>query len=83
MCISPVLFWNKVIYLPSEFFCQTPFTDLPAILYVAGRLYGFPLISLCAMYWYLVRCVRRISPLTETADVRRRYQNNARDMIVI
>jgi hypothetical protein len=83
MCISPVLFWNNVIYLPSEFFCQTPFTDLPAILYVAGRLYGFPLISLSAMYWYLVRCVRRISPLAETADVRRRCQNNARDMIVI
>jgi hypothetical protein len=83
ICISPVLFLNDVIYLPSEFYCQTPLTNLPAILYVALRLYGFPLFILFGIYWYLVRYIRRTTPLAETVDARRRARNNARDLIVI
>lgn len=81
--ISPVLIWKIVTYLPSEFYCQTPFVDLPAILYVAGRLYGFPLGILFGTYWYLLRYVRRTTPLADTDDARRRVRNNARDVIVI
>jgi hypothetical protein len=83
ICISPVLFWNDVIYLPSEFYCQTPFTNLRAILYIAARLYGFPLLILSGTYLYLVRYIRKTSPLAETADARRRAQNNVRDLTVI
>ena len=33
--ISPVLIRNDVIYLQSEYYCQTPFTNIPAIGYLA------------------------------------------------
>jgi hypothetical protein len=83
VCISPVLIWHDVVYLPSEFYCQTPFINLPAILYVAMRLYAFPLFGLFGIYWYLVRYIRRTSLLADTVDARRRAHNNVRDLIVI
>ncbi len=83
MCISPVLFWNDVVYLPLEFYCQTPFTNLRAILYIAARLYGFPLIILFGTYWYLLKYVRQTSLLAITNNARHRAQNNLRDLIVI
>lgn len=81
--ISPVLTMKIVTYLPSEFYCQTPFSNLPAILYVAGRLYGFPLFVLFGTYWYLVRYVQRTTPLADTNDARRRARNDAREVVVI
>jgi hypothetical protein len=83
MCTSPLLFLNTIVYLPLDFYCQTSFTNLPASLYIAARLYGFPLIILFGTYWYLLRYLRRTSLLAVTNDARRRAQNNARDLIVI
>lgn len=83
ICICPVLVLNDVIYLPSEFYCQTPFTNLRAILYIAVRLYGFPLIILFGIYWYLVRYIQRTGLSAEAVDARRRAQKNARDLMLI
>jgi len=85
MCISPVLFWNKVIYLPSEFYCQTPFTNIPAITYIAIRLFLLPLVFIALVYICLLKHIRQSNSSSTTMgdDHRRRSKQNTRDLIVI
>lgn len=85
VCISPVLLRNDVVYLPSEFYCQTPFTNIPAISYIALRLFLLPLVFISSVYIYLLKHVRQSncsSPIT-VGYHQRRSRQNARDLIVI
>ncbi|CAF0900040.1 unnamed protein product [Adineta steineri] len=81
--ISPVLYFHDVIYLSSEYYCQTPFTNLGAMLYIAARLYGFPLFILFFIYSYLIKYLKNLNLSLITFDARRRALNNTRDFIMI
>ncbi|CAF0872462.1 unnamed protein product [Adineta ricciae] len=84
VCISPVLVRNDVIYLSSEFYCQTPFTNIPAIGYVAIRLFFLPLLFIASFYIFLLRHIRNMtSSPAMTGYYRRRAKQNTRDLIVI
>ncbi|CAF0871441.1 unnamed protein product [Adineta ricciae] len=84
VCISPVLLRNDVIYLSSEFYCQTPFTNIPAICYVAIRLFFLPLLFIASVYIFLLRHIRNMtSSPAMTGYYRRRTKQNTRDLVVI
>ncbi|UJR14918.1 hypothetical protein I4U23_001901 [Adineta vaga] len=85
VCISPVLLRNDVIYLPTEFYCQTPFTNIPAISYIAVRLFCLPLLFIALVYICLLKHIHQIktSSPTMTLHYRRRSKQNRRDLIVI
>ncbi|CAF1175096.1 unnamed protein product [Adineta steineri] len=87
--ISPVLLRDDVIYLPNEFYCQTPFTNIPAITYIAIRLFLLPLLFIALVYVCLLRHVRRRNSSSTTTTTTmsnsncRRTKQNTRDLIVI
>ena len=79
--ISPVLIRGDIVYLSTEYYCQTPFTNLPAICYVALRLFLLPLVSITLAYVYLLKYVRKAngSPMTN----QQRTRQDIRDLTVI
>jgi hypothetical protein len=81
LCILPVLIHGDVIYLPSEYYCQTPFTNIPAILYVALRLFLLPILFISIVYICLLNYIRK----TNSISIRyhRRSRQNKRNLIVI
>jgi len=86
--ISPVLLRNDVVYLSSEYYCQTPFTNIPAITYIALRLFLLPILFIALVYVYLLRHVRQSNSLSTTMNDnhhhhRKRSKQNKRDLIVI
>ncbi|CAF3189515.1 unnamed protein product [Rotaria sp. Silwood2] len=83
--ISPVLLRGDVIYLPSEYYCQTPFTNIPAIVYIAIRLFLLPIMFIALIYLCLLRYVRQsnLSSTTMNDNHNRRSKQNKRDLIVI
>jgi hypothetical protein len=83
--ISPVLLRGDVIYLPSEYYCQTPFTNIPAISYIAVRLFLLPLLFITLVYIYLLRHVRQSNSLSRTPSDTyiKRSRQDKRDLVVI
>ncbi len=83
--ISPVLLRGDVIYLSTEYYCQTPFTNIPAITYIALRLFFLPILFITLVYIYLLKHVRRTNSLSMTMNEkrRRRSKQDTRDLIVI
>jgi hypothetical protein len=82
--ISPVLFRGDVIYLPTEFYCQTPFTNIPAVMYIAIRLFLLPILFITLVYICLLKHVRQSNTLTITMnDHHQRSKQDVRDLIVI
>jgi hypothetical protein len=83
--ISPVLLRGDVIYLSTEYYCQTPFTNIPAISYIALRLFLLPLLFITLVYVRLLKHVRKANSLSMTMNEknRRRSKQDTRDLIVI
>jgi Na+/H+ antiporter NhaC len=76
------------VYLSSEYYCQTPFTNIPAITYIALRLFLLPILFIALVYVYLLRHVRQSNSLSTTMNDnhhhhRKRSKQNKRDLIVI
>lgn len=57
--ISPVFIRGDVIYLSTEYYCQTPFTNIHAILYIAIRLFFIPIALIAIIYVCLLRYIRQ------------------------
>ena len=85
LSISPVLFHGDVIYLPSEYYCQTPFTNILAINYIAIRLLLMPILFIVIAYIYILRHIRRSnsSAAAVTDNSHRRSKQNKRDLTVV
>ncbi|CAF3636534.1 unnamed protein product [Rotaria sp. Silwood1] len=83
--ISPVLLRGDVIYLRSEYYCQTPFTNISAITYIAIRLFLLPILFITLIYLCLLKYVRQsnLSSITINDNHQRRSKQNKRDLIVI
>jgi hypothetical protein len=83
--ISPVLFRGDVVYLPSEYYCQTPFTNIPAISYIAVRLFLLPILFIALVYIYLLKHVRQSSTMSTAINENHHQRSNqdTRDLIVI
>lgn len=84
--ISPVFIQGHVRYLASEFYCQTPFSNISAILYIALRLFLVPLILISLIYLYLVNYLHQIH-ITQTIahrrHRRRHLKSHRRNLIII
>ena len=83
LSISPALVRGNIVYLPSEHYCQTPFTNLWAINYIALRLFFLPILLIALIYVYLLRHVRQSNPSSTSHVSRSHSSRNARDLIVI
>ncbi|CAF0895181.1 unnamed protein product [Rotaria sordida] len=83
--ISPVLLRGDVVYLSSEYYCQTPFTNIPAIVYIAIRLFLLPILFITLIYVCLLKYVRQsnLSLIIINKKRHRRLKKNKRDLIVI
>jgi hypothetical protein len=76
--ISFVFIRGNVIYLPTEYYCQTPFTNISAIVYVAFRIFFLPILVIAIVYMCLLNHIRQKSNIC-----RRRSKHNRRNLIVI
>jgi hypothetical protein len=79
--ISPILIGRNVIYLPTEYYCQTPFTNIPAIMYIAFRLFLLPILLITIVYICLLNYVYQKSLSVHV--YRRRSKQNRRNLIII
>lgn len=79
--ISPVLVRGDIIYLPSEHYCQTPFTNIKAILYIALRLFLLPILSIAIIYIYLLNRIGQTQLYCNRYH--RRSKRNRRNLIII
>jgi hypothetical protein len=77
LSISPVFIGRYVVYLSTEYYCQTPFTNIPAILYIACRLFLLPIILISIIYICLVKHLRQIN------FYHHRSKSNRRNLIII
>lgn len=83
--ISPVLIRGDVVYISSEYYCQTPFKNIPAITYIAIRLFLLPILFISLIYMCLLKHVRQSTDSLMTANDNqyRRSKQNKRDLIII
>ncbi|CAF4001338.1 unnamed protein product, partial [Rotaria sp. Silwood1] len=79
--ISPVIIRGDVIYLSSEYYCQTPFTNLPAIIYIAIRLFLLPILLITIIYICLLNHIHQTN--LRSNRYHRRSKHNRRNLIVI
>jgi hypothetical protein len=79
--ISLVFIRGHVIYLSTEYYCQTPFTNIPAIMYVAFRIFFLPILVIAIIYMCLLNHVRQKNFSSNIC--RRRSKHNRRNLIVI
>ena len=81
LSISPVFIRGHVIYLPTEYYCQTPFTNIPAIMYIALRLFLLPIVFISLVYLYLLNYIRQVN--NSSTIYHRRTKKNRRNLIII
>jgi hypothetical protein len=81
LSMLPVLIRDDIVYLASEYFCQTPFTNVSAMMYIALRLFLLPILFIICVYIYLLHHIRRSGP--DPISFRHHSQQNRRDLIVI
>ena len=79
--LLPVLIRGDIVYLASEYFCQTPFTNVSAMMYIAVRLFLLPILFIISVYIYLLYHIRRSGQVS--ISFRHNSQRNRRDLIVI
>jgi hypothetical protein len=79
--ISPILIRGDVVYLSSEYYCQTPFTNIPAIMYLALRLFLVPILLITMAYLCLLHHIHRIDLLS--TNYHRRSKQNRRNLVII
>ncbi|CAF3662984.1 unnamed protein product [Rotaria sordida] len=79
--ISPVIIRGDIIYLSSEYYCQTPFTNISAIMYIAIRLFLLPILLIAIIYIFLLNHIRQTRFLCN--NYHRRSKHNRRNLIVI
>jgi len=77
LSISPVFIAGYVVYLPREYYCQTPFTNIPAILYIAFRLFILPIFAISIIYICLVKHAR------QRHCYHRRSKSSRRNIVII
>ncbi len=75
--ISPGFIAGHIVYLRTEYYCQTPFTNILAILYIACRLFLLPIIFISIIYICLVKHLRQVNFYP------RRLRSNQRNLIII
>ncbi|CAF4198877.1 unnamed protein product, partial [Adineta steineri] len=77
--LSPLLFWHDIVYLPQEYFCYVPYTNILGILWVILNAYGNPLLILLFIYLRITIFLRRQS-INQALVVKKRQE---RDLLVI
>ena len=77
----PLFVGGFITYVPTEFYCQTPLSHMPATGYITVRLYLLPMLFIALVYIYLLRYIRRTNPLA--ADYRRRAKQIRRNLVII
>ena len=78
--VSPILFWNDVIYLPEESYCYVPFTNSRGILWLLLNAYGNPLLILLWIYIRITVYLRQQSSTNLLPIIKQRQD---RDLLVI
>ncbi|CAF3324687.1 unnamed protein product [Rotaria socialis] len=85
--ISPVfLLRGDVIYLSSEYYCQTSFTNASAIVCIAIRRFLLPLLFISVIYVFLLKYLQKSnssSSSTASYNECRHLKQNRRDLLVI
>jgi hypothetical protein len=86
LLMIPLLFMGKnnsasIVYLPEDLYCQTPMTNIPALIYSLLVLYLLPLCCICMKYFCIIIYIRRYS--RQSASTLKLRRQNKRDTIVI
>ncbi|CAF1189117.1 unnamed protein product [Didymodactylos carnosus] len=76
LIIMPVLFWNVILYLENEHYCQAPLSS-NSTFYTAFTIYFIPLLIMIPMYIWIWLHIRRSTSNTL------RKQQNLRDFLVL
>lgn len=77
--LSPLLYWNDVIYLLDEHYCYAAFSNIRGIVWTAAMAYGIPGLCLLIIYIRIIRFLREHSN-TQSEAVQRRQ---TRDLLAI
>lgn len=77
--LSPLLYWNDVIYLWDEHYCYAAFSNIRGIVWTAAMAYGIPGLCLLVIYIRIIRFLREHAN-SQSQVVQRRQ---ARDLLAI
>lgn len=75
LLISPVLFWNDIVYLPNEHYCYTSVYNIRGTFWLFGAIYGLPIFILTSIYLSITIFLRRQST-NQTLVIRQRQQRD-------
>jgi hypothetical protein len=79
VAVCPILIWHDIVYIPSDHYCFTVFTQIRGILWLLCTCYGLPVIFLVIIYIRITLFIRNQSNNLALA-LKRRQQ---RDLLAI
>jgi hypothetical protein len=84
--LIPILFTGdnhttSIVYLPEDFYCQVPVTNIYSMIYTIFAVYVSPLCCMCIIYFWIIIYVRRNTRHRRAYTLQIRHQNK-RDAII-
>jgi hypothetical protein len=80
LLVMPLLLAQYFEYIPQDYHCQVPFTNLRGTLFVSSVVYLGPILITATIYSYIVYFIKHTTTLTAQQNRRR---SNQRDLIVL
>jgi hypothetical protein len=78
--VCPILIWHAVVYLPEEYYCHMPLSNIRSMLWLLFTTYGIPLLLLSLIYFRITRFLRRQANNQIVVGMKQRQQ---RDLLVL
>jgi hypothetical protein len=74
---------TSIVYLPEDFYCQVPVTNIFTMIYLVIIVYVSPLCCLCIIYLWIIIYIRRNTRRKELATRSTLRRENKRDSIIM
>ncbi len=86
--LIPILFAGEnhtpsIIYLPEDFYCQVPVTNVYAITYAVQIVFILPFCCICTIYFWIIIYIRRNTRYRQSVSTLKLRIQNKRDSIII
>lgn len=77
----PTLLLHHYEYVPNNYYCSTPFTNLTVLMYIGILEYYIPMISIGSIYFYVLYFMKKTKGTSIQEN--HRQQSNQRDLSVL
>jgi len=86
--LIPILFSGEnhttsIVYLPEDFYCQVPVTNVSAITYTVQIVFVLPFCCMCTIYFWIITYIRGTNRYRQSLSTMKLRLQKKRDSIII